>query len=152
MQVKRIKQVVIYEDVDLCITGITLLSYNEFRQAHHYIPQTGHKLWWLRDVVSEYPNLIQCGDYNAHDVPNNKSIGIRPALKIPNVYQCHLKSGDKFDFAGHVWTVVPGKLALCDDFIGYGCFRKDWRAIDSNEYEASDVKKYIENWFNQQIS
>ena len=114
--------------------------------------------WLNLDNLTKKNKVAQCGWDNGncnhttkHGIGGYSNVcpigGFNGDLPWPAVIRL-----SKFDFAGHVWTVVPGKLALCDDFIGYGCFRKDWRAIDANEYEASDVKKYIENWFNQQIS
>lgn len=46
--------------------------------------------------------------------------------------------------------VVPSILhALCDNIIGKCVFREDWKAKEANEYEASDVKKYVDKWFNE---
>ena len=60
---------------------------------------------------------------------------------FPFSYGCYAT-----ELAGHTWTVIADDLVLCDDIVGYACFRKDHNAKDANDYEASDVKKWLENW------
>ena len=45
-----------------------------------------------------------------------------------------------------MWTMIGDSLALCDDVVGSCAFRKNWKAQDANIYEKSDIKKWLENW------
>lgn len=72
---------------------------------------------------------------------------VRPALKISNLALSNLSIKDKFIFSGKTFTVISKDYALCDESIGNCPFRKDWGAKDANVYEASDVKKFVDEWF-----
>ena len=73
------------------------------------------------------------------------AFGVRPALEISK--SSGYKIGESVDFGGHSFTIISDTYALCDDMIGECAFRKDFKAKNSNEYEASDIKRYVEAWF-----
>lgn len=52
--------------------------------------------------------------------------------------------GDEFKFGGKWFKVISQDLAFCLESIGYCRFRKDYVADD-----ASDVKKFIDKWFEE---
>lgn len=148
------KIIITTEKQELNITGATLLSIEEYRQCKDLIPRV-NKTWWLRSagydvdlaacVFGEDGNVGEGGFRVFHE------FGVRPALTILNLESSNLQIGDKFTFAGHIFTVISDTYALCDDIIGECDFRENWRAKNSNNYETSDVKKRLENWYSNQV-
>ena len=150
------KHITVKEPVELEIKGITLLSKDEYRRYMKNIPHLKEP-WWLRsphydpiysdnyhaDFVYEEGNLSVYGA----DVSEIKTI--RPALKIYTDFS-KLKIGDVFEFKSKLWTIISGDLAICNTYISTYYFRRDYKAENANIYEASDIKKYIEDWFNNE--
>lgn len=135
------------------ILGATLLSKEEFKQYEDIIPRTDGD-WWLRSpgAFSEYACCVfDYGGYGRYccysygGSVDRVGVGVRPALIISNLDNA--KIGDKVEFEGKAFTVISPEYALCDTFIGKCIFRKDWKAEDANIYEASDVKKFVDDWF-----
>lgn len=136
----------------LDVTGITLLSIEEYEAAKEFI-QLIHCWcwWWLRSpgyysrlaaYVNDFGRVYTRGFY-----VNSTYIVVRPALRIANLNSLDLNTGDQIiGLAGHDWTVISDDMAICNDGIGEHCFRKDWREPDANDYEKSDVKKFLETW------
>ena len=148
------------QDVNLNIVEITLLSADEFENTKENIPDRMHfSSWWLRTQCPADVNragVVSCytGDLDYYYMQGN-DIGVRPALRIKNLNSANLKAGDKFELSGHEWTVISNELALCDSIVGHTCFRKSWnrqdvsfkkRAEDTNTYEVSGIKIWLENW------
>ena len=134
----------------LHIQEITLLSIEEYEEAEEHIP-TIRGWWWLRSpgfASNSAAGVSTDGSVDADgDYVFRTRVVVRPALRVSNLQSLDLQIGDKiFDLAGHTWTVIADDLMLCDDGIGQHCFRDDWEAEDSNVYEASDVKKYLDSW------
>ncbi len=73
---------------------------------------------------------------------------VRPALII-NIESSNYKLGDTFIFGDKTFKIISDELAFCLEDIGYCCFRADWKAPDANDYEASDVKKFVDIWFKE---
>lgn len=142
------KQVTQYVPVNIDITGITLLSIEEYKVAEDHIPPLD-KYWWLRSpglgrdfaacVIPGF-GVNGYGHYVYHDY------GVRPALRI-NPGSVDFQIGDKVGLGGFTFTYISKELLLCDAIITFMPFRKDWQADDANEYEASDVKKSVDSWF-----
>lgn len=134
----------------LKVIGITLLSVGEYEKAKAYIAPIGD-WWWLRSPgrdSSSAAHVIPDGgvhtDGSNVDYTNNV---VRPALEVDNLKSFNLNPEDKIiDLAGHDWTVISDTVVLCDDSIGWHCFREDWKAPDANDYEQSDVKRFLESW------
>ena len=137
-----------YEKLE--VKEVTLLSIAEYEAAKEYIPMI-KGWWWLRSPGSlgyRAAVVFSVGwvDTRGNYVSLTPGV-VRPALRVSNLQSLNLQIGDKiFDLAGHTWTVIADDLMLCDDGIGQHCFREDWETEDSNVYEASDVKKYLEEW------
>lgn len=132
------------------IESAALLSkeeYNKYRDKISHIT----KNWWLRSAgrsgsqaafVSRGSGIVDGRGINVH-----LEFGVRPALQISNSVSMNLESGDTFEFGRNTFTYLGEGLALCDNIVGNCVFRKDWNAPDANVYETSDVKKYVEDWF-----
>ena len=139
------------KDIDLDVQGITLLSVVEAEQVPENM-RAVYGRWWLRSpgyydyfaaCVHEFGSVHDFGHY-VYD----GGFGVRPAL-IVNLKSSNLSIMGKIKTAGHRWTVITDSLILCDDIVGFTAFRVDWRAKDANVYEASDVKKWLENWWEE---
>lgn len=140
----------ITKELDIDIKGITLLSIEEYEASRPYI-RLGDNNWWLRSP-SAYNDCAayasSCGYMDGACDFVIESCGVRPALKITS---SDLSTGDRFNLFEQDWTVISDEYALCDYSIGRYCFRKDCYAEDANDYEASDVKKFLEDWFEEQM-
>ena len=140
----------IAKKINIDITGITLLSVDEYSKYRNRIPQ--RLWWWLRTNATD--NDIAVAVVNSsgevkYDDAGCEKIHVRPAL-IYNSKTSDLRTRDKITLADLEWTVISDKYALCDDSIAKMPFR-DWECWneppkDTNAYEASDVKVYLENW------
>lgn len=143
-----------------CIEGSTLLSIDE---AKSLLTQEERKRtyngklcwWWLRSPG--YEQICAAGvfydgsvSFSGGDVYDDDGC-VRPALTISNLQSSNLQVGDVFKFGGYKFKVISNKYALCEEVIGRCAFRKEWNAKDSNVYEKSDVKKFVDNWFNLSI-
>ena len=146
----KAKQLIVTKkNVDLDIAEVTLLSAKEYMAAKKYIPARHEWGFWLRSFDS--------GDDRKVGIVNNygtlslvyaqyENGGVSPALRIQNLRSFNLIPGEKAELAGYTWTVIADDLLLCDDVVGYTRFRKDRKAKDANDYEASDIKKWLEAW------
>lgn len=151
---KITKQITIEKEIDVQISEITLLSKEEYSFAEEVIrPIDGW--WWLRSPGYSQDNaaLVRYAGSLSSTYVGNDSGCVRPALRIRNPKSSNLKVGDKLQVAGYVWTIVLGTadkfVALCDDSIGTIAFRYDWKADDANDFEKSDVKRYLNEWAEQ---
>lgn len=138
-----------------CIKGATLLSKKEVenlltKEERRCTYQGGCCFWWLRSPGNcQYrtTSVLSDGSVSYHGLGVSHDGGcVRPAL-ILNLNSSTLQIGDVFEFGDNKFKIISNKYALCEEAIGRCIFRKDWRAKDSNVYEKSDVKKYVDNWF-----
>lgn len=138
-------------DIDkVNIKGIKLLNFNEYKGLIGKIPFTD-SYWWLNTPNNkpyEVGYINTAGALEYQGVSNH--FGVRPALI------CELaegvKQGDKLQIAGHNWTVISDTLIHCDEVIGHTPFREDFFAEDANNYETSDIKQWVDNWYQQEIT
>ena len=137
------------EPIELEITEIALLSKEEYEKAKENIPMLPC-WWWLRSPGGRSINAayvdIDGWVYDHGYYVDIDDYAVRPALKTRNLESTNLQIGDKVQLAGYTWTVISDGIILCDEAVGNTCFRKDWKAPDANVYEASDIKKWLENW------
>lgn len=133
------------------ILGATLLSKEEAKTLLKKDKRTYGKNWWLRTpgddnyyacFVNFYGYLDTIGQYVYYDI-----FKVRPALKI-DISTSDIQIGDIFIFGDKEFKVISPELAwMYNDDIGECVFREDWTAEDANIYEASDVKKFVDAWF-----
>lgn len=138
----------------LNIKEVTLLSVEEFQKCEKNIPLL-REWWWLRSpgFGSDYAASVGYDGYvyrSGYSVDYGNHV-VRPALRIGNLDSLNLNIKDEFEFAGRKWTVISKTLAICNDHIGYHCFREDYRALDANKFESSDVKRFLDNWAEKHI-
>lgn len=140
------KRITITEEAEIKIRGITLLPQDVYETCSAIIPDCGN-YWWLlpsnNQLVYVHGYFDKAGtvDYNSRD-----QYGVRPAL----ILETDFEVGDEFNLPGYyseyTWTVISEKYALCNDIVGRSPFRSDTDVPDVSNYEASDVKAYLENW------
>ena len=148
------KKIDVIKTMNIDIQGITLLSKEEY-EAHKDIIPLIKSCWWLRSPGSriDYATYVDsdgCIDDKGYHVCYVNSFGYRPAL-LCDIKSTNLEAGDKVEIAGYSWTVLNDNMMLCDESIACNTFRLDWKAEDANVYEASDVKRWLENWYKQNI-
>lgn len=130
------------------IKGARLLTTEEY---HRYnvlnLIKRANKGWWINANSHDYVRAVVSFNVQSEDVKVHatRRYDVRPVLLLPE--NSGLKLGCKFYFGGHVFTVISKEHALCDDRIGISPFRDDWQASDVNVYEKSDVKIFIDEWF-----
>lgn len=129
---------------ELKILDITLLSIEEAKKLPERLREY-EDWWWLRSSgISKYyaayvdddgsvssRGLVVCGNYGS----------VRPALVI-NLNSSSFKVGDCFIFANKEFEIISENMAFCKSDIGLSRF-----AEVTNNYETSEIKKYINNWF-----
>lgn len=148
MKVKKIVRKT--EETELDIICSTLLSINEVEKVPLKL-RVYDEWWWLRS-----PGHYQDCASTVRDVGSPYFVGyfvcsddvcVRPALKISNLGSSGLEIGDVFVFGGKEFEIISEDIAFCLSDIGNHCFRYDFRADNANDYEASDVKRYVDEWF-----
>lgn len=130
----------------ITINEITLLSVEDYNKYKDNIPLLKES-WWLRSA-GYHDGSAACvfSKDGCIGILGNlvfRMFGVRPVLRISNH---NLKIKDEFIFKSYKWTVISKDLAICNSYIGKHYFREDWKAEDANNYTASDIKKYIEDW------
>ena len=134
-------------ELGLDISKATLLTVEEVRKLPERLKRYNDR-WWLRSpgsyschvAIVNYSGSI---DYEASCI----NVIIRPVLIISNLESTDLEVGDTFEFGNKEFEVISNDKAFCLTDIGRSVFRDDWKADDANDYEKSDIKKYIDEWF-----
>ena len=150
MRIERIR--LVREKTHLDIQGITLLSIEEYKKHKQHI-KPASCVWWLRSpgARSECAACVVIdGSVNGRGEYVNSRYAVRPALQVGNLESANLKVGDSFCVFGYEWTVISKGLALCDEALEEHAFCEDWRTRGANGYEKSDVKRFLEEWFDEQ--
>ena len=136
------------ENINLNIEEVTLLSEEEYIEYKDNIPLL-NKCWWLRShgCSQDHATAVNIfGLLSSFLSVNNEHVFVRPVLIISNLKSCNLYVGNKFKAANHTWTVISDTIALCDDDIGKQCFNLNTNEENSNNYETSSIKEYINEW------
>ena len=147
---KMIVEKYVKEKQKLDISGTTLLSVEEARKLPEKLREYGNQ-WWLRSpghnpyITALVRNSGYVSSYG--DFVDFSTVFVRPALKISNLSSSNFKIGDQFELGGVPFEIISNDMAFCLEDIGRHCFREDSEAKDANVYEKSDVKKYIDDWF-----
>lgn len=138
------------------ITGATLLSVEEAEKLPRRMRQDIGR-WWLREPGT-YPSRVTASIVDQTGAANISGAGVtdarikvRPALQLANLESSGLMVGDRFRFGDEKFEVISDDIAFCVGYIGRHAFRDDWEADNARFYEASDVKRYVERWFNNAL-
>lgn len=145
MKVTRI----ITQELNLEITEATLLTIEEARKLPERLRRYD-EWWWLKSPgrFSGQVTFVDDGgfvnSFGDHAFVDNV---VRPVLIISNFDSSNLQIGDTFEFGDENFEVISNGKAFCLGDIDYKEFREDLDAPDANDYEKSDIKKYIDKWF-----
>ena len=152
----KIKEVVTRtREIDINITGATLLNRVEYEHYRQLIPSASKATWWLHpfgtvDEVKKYSNLVPFVDSDGSvkiSCTPWEEREVRPVLIFD---PCDIEIGARFKFGGYTWTALSATYALCDVSICTSPFRTIKLHTDTknlSNFEESDVKFCIENWF-----
>lgn len=134
----------------ITIEGATLLTIEEAEKLTKETLSIGC-WWWLRSPGGSgdgAASVFSDGSvyYNGFYVYFDFG-AVRPALIISNLKSSDLKIGDRFQFGNRTFEIISADRALCTESIGECAFREDWESADANDYEVSDVKRFIDDWY-----
>lgn len=148
MKIERIEMT--KTPMDIAITEARLLT----KEEAEALPERLRRyldFWWTSTADAEYTFRAWMMNGNlCYLIKRNVNVETvaRPAL----IFELSsLKIGDRFIVADLEFEVISEGLAFCTTDIGKCAFRKDWDAKDANQYEASDIKKYIDKWFEENV-
>ena len=150
MKVKKI----IKNTLGFEITGATLLTIEEARKLPEILRKYDERWWLCSSGYNDSRATAVLDDglvYSCSIFVDTFYIAVRPALIISNLESSGLKIGDTFEFGDKEFEIVSSDKAFCLSDIGTSAFRNDWEAPDANDYEKSDVKKFIDKWFEKEI-
>ena len=148
----------VFAEVDeLEITGATLLTVGEAEKLPKGL-RIYPRWWWLktRGILSNYVTLVtKLGYINKEgvDVAFEKG-AVRPALIIENLKSSNLKIGDEFKFGRYYrFVIISDNKAFCLGDIGEYYFNHfvEGELDNFNDYEQSDIKKIVDDWFKWSI-
>ena len=148
MKVDKIFEITIEEKLEF--TGATLLSIEEAEALLTIEERAYDKRWWLRSpgyFSFSIANVYYVGNVNYYGYGVNYSNAcVRPALQIKNLEYSTLEIGDRFKMGDYEFKIISDNLAwMYKQDIGQYAFNKDYEK--GNNYETSDVKKFIDKWF-----
>lgn len=152
---KALKRIEKWEEFDFQIKEATLLSSKEFKKYKHIIPLLNER-WWLRSPGYDITRTVYIYYFSdifefGRTISSSNDITVRPALKIKVSNLEYLKVGDKLDILDKKWTVLDiledYVYILCDGHMGYHRFD-----TESNNWETSELKKFIEDKFEVNVN
>lgn len=136
------------------VQGITLLSVDEARELPKAILRCGDS-WWLRTPATDnYRSAASAVMYDGFVTTYGYSVDegyhkVRPALVV-SAQSLNPGARSIIEVFDHQWYYQNGLALLMGEPLTNMAFRKDWTAADATDYEKSDVKKWLDNWFAEQ--
>ena len=100
--------------------------------------------WWLKTDSGSLraPSVFDAGDICRNGDFIENGAAVRPALRITGIGDYRV--GSLFKFGGKWFQIVDDDIAFCLSNIGIE--RYD---INSSNYEKSEIKRFVDNWFNE---
>lgn len=133
------------------ITGATLLTAEEAETLPDRLKPKSAGVWWLRSDGNS-PVSVILADGRMYEVNSwySAMCAVRPALRLKNMRKSTFTIGDVFLFGNKRFEIISEDLAFCVDEIGKCQYRCHETAQDAYDYDASDVKKFVDAWFTSQ--
>ena len=142
------KIIIMKEDVGLDIAGITLLSDEEYHRYRDIIPKRDYP-WWLRSAfygIKCFAGFVnEDGELDYMTVKHK--FGLVPLIVINRDTSDRIGAGDRFRMKDMSWTAISDRHILCDDSLGNYQYREDWQADDANDFDASDIREMLIDWW-----
>ena len=100
--------------------------------------------WWLKTNFGSFhaPSVYDTGVIPEYGDFIDSIGAVRPALRITDIGD--YKVGSLFKFGGKWFEIVDENTAFCLSNIGI----ERYDAHSSN-YEKSEIKRFVDNWFNE---
>ena len=131
------------------VTGIRLATVAEVEEMPKWTRSCGH-WWWLKDkgtndgcvmYVDSFGSVIIPGEF-----PSLKIFGDRPVILTEGVDFTDVELFETVKVFGRfAYYLGNDKIMICDP-IAESCFG------DTNEYDDSYVKSFLEDWLQQQLT
>lgn len=129
---------------------IFLLSNEEYERYKSMIPSV-YCWWWLRSpgLYSDYAACVNdFGDVNYNgDYVYNVISAIRPALRIGDLESSGLEVGKRFIKYEFPWVYLGDNIAIAEVPIEFYVFD-----YESNDYETSGIRQFLEDWLNNRTT
>lgn len=156
----------LYQGKTIKVKEITLLSRNDIKiitnmEASGRVPDFTNVLkfhssadYWLSTAGyfgsnSNYAMTVDphTGEVNEAGFVVGAAFDIRPVLVCSNLMAKH-KIGDKIHFTDPdlTYTIISETKVLADFSLGQMPFRRDYHANDADDFEKSDIKRWLDNW------
>lgn len=139
--------------LNLEIVEATLLTVEEAEKLPERLRKHAY-VWWLQSCgyCSDYAACVYPDGIVSHDGDYVCFYyDVRPVLVISNLESLGLKIGDIFEFGDKEFEIISNNKAFCLTDIGNNVFKRDSNVLNANNYERSDVKKFIDYWFKNNI-
>lgn len=120
-----------------------LLSIEEYEKYKGVIPVIG-SWWWLRspgDFSSYAADVYDVGSVFTNGSSVYGTNGIRPALKVSKSEISNLQIGDRKIYYDFPFIKIDDDLLIAEVPIAFDKFDDE-----SNDYEKSYVKRFLEEW------
>ena len=120
-----------------------LLSIEEYEKYKGVIPVIG-SWWWLRSPGSlslDASSVNYDGSVNADGNLVRGTLGIRPAFRVQKSEILNLKIGDRKIYYDFPFIKIDEDLLIAEVPIAFEKFDDE-----SNDYEKSYVKRFLEEW------
>ena len=145
----------------LTVTGASLISY----EAVNGLSEETCNLtdwWWTRSkgasgkMVAYVPGANRGGAVSAFTaklgvIADNVQGTIRPVLKLTDFEKSGYKVGDTFQIGDYCFDIISESEALSRQGISQGPFRSNWQARNANDYEFSDARVVVEDWYHKTL-
>lgn len=136
----------ITKEKELEILGATLLSIEEVETLLTQEERKYKNWWWLRSpgIGSDHAAFVyDFGFVNTLGYHIDYTFGtVRPTLIIK--LNSNFKIGDIFIFNNKKFKIISKEYAFCLEDI-----KKTYFSKYNNNYEKSNIKKYVDNWFKE---
>ena len=131
---------------------IFLLSIDEYKKYKNKIPHM-NCWWWLRSpghIFNRAASVYIDGSFISYgfNVRDDQSNGVRPALKIKDHTAIKCKDGAcRIIYCGVTWVQIDENLYISEVPVMFNRFDED-----DNNYETSEVRKKLLEWFDNRQS
>lgn len=124
-------------ELNINVTGIKLLTANEYSTCKEIIPNNNEcSGWWLSssNTISNGFVPVVGADGEVYSVMESSDHEVRPVILFE---PCGIKLRARFRLFAYSWTVISPTMALCDS------------SLTNCSYENAQVENYIKKWFKE---